>query len=71
MNTIRIYRSWDEAVYREIAEPINSCAPEATAEEYDIETIANECLAGDGFGGCFLAVSPGEFWSSVEKNYIG
>lgn len=59
------YSTRDEAIQAEIINPIE--AGEATADEFDIETIANKVLGGYDQGYA-LIVDPAEFWEIVEAN---
>lgn len=59
------YSTRDEAVLREIVEPIE--AGEATADEYDIDAIADAVL-GDYSQGFALIVNDETFWHIVAEN---
>jgi len=59
------YTTRDEAIQREIIEPIE--AGDATAAEYDVEAIAAKVLA-DYEGGYALKVEVDEFWQIVAEH---
>lgn len=63
----RTYTTRDEAIYREIVEPIE--AGEANRDEYDIDAIADRVL-GDYEEGFALKVDTDEFWEIVAENEI-
>jgi len=64
------YTTRDEAIQREIIEPIEAAGPDvARAEDYDVDAIACEVLAVDERGRWHLAVdSDDEFWRAVEAH---
>ena len=73
----KIYSTFDEAVFREIIEPIESTG-EATQDDFDIDAIAEEVIQYqqefDSQGrervdeaGYFLAVDTETFWKTVER----
>lgn len=68
MTKTRRYVTRQDAIYREIVEPIEN--GEATADEYDIDAIADAVL-GDYEQGFACIVDHDEFWSAVEKNALG
>lgn len=59
------YATRDEAILREIVEPIE--AGDASADDYDVDAIADEALA-DYEGGYALRVDVEEFWQIVERH---
>lgn len=63
----RTYTTRDEAIYREIVEPIEAGA--ANRDEYDIDAIADRVL-GDYEEGFALKVDTDEFWEIVAENEI-
>lgn len=60
------YTTRDEAIGREIVEPIEASG-EARADEYDIEAIADSVL-GDHEQGYACQVDEDEFWSLVKQH---
>lgn len=60
-----IYTTLTEAIQREIIAPIE--AGDATADEFDIDSIADQVL-GDYADGFQLKVDDGEFWQIVADN---
>lgn len=60
-----MYSTRTEAIQREIIDPIE--AGDATADEFDIEAIADRVL-GDYADGYASTVAPDEFWQIVEEN---
>lgn len=63
----RTYTTRSEAINREIVEAIN--AGDASAEEYNIDAIADAVL-GDYEDGFALKVDESEFWNIVAENEI-
>ena len=59
------YTSRDEAITREIIEPIE--AGQATADEFDIDAIADQAL-GSHEDGYACQVEHDEFWQIVADN---
>lgn len=61
------YSTRDEAIVREILEPIANGAVEDAHAEYDIDAIADEVLGGysDGYA---CQVEAAEFWSIVAAH---
>lgn len=66
----RHYSTWGDALYWEIEYPIDAWSLGLAASDFDIESIARECLSGDGSKGYFSTVSPEEFWESVERHCL-
>jgi hypothetical protein len=66
MGTSRKYTSRDDAIQREIVEPILAGEVDSI-DEYDVEAIASQIL-GDRAEGYVCRVSPEEFWAIVETN---
>ena len=58
------YATRDEAIYREIVEPIE--AGEATAAEYNIDAIADAVLLGHEDG--YALDEDVDFWAAVMEN---
>lgn len=63
----RTYTNRNDAIYREIIEPIEYS--DANADDYDIDTIADVVLGGheDGYA---LKVNTDTFWAVVEANEL-
>ena len=63
----RTYSTRDEAITREIVEPIEAGDVQDAYTAYDIDTIADKVLCGqeDGY---MLKVEEPEFWRIVEEN---
>jgi len=59
------YTTLNEAIQREIIEPIE--AGDATRDDFDIETIADETLLHCSRG-YYLDLDHDEFWSIVWEN---
>ena len=67
---IRLYESIDEAIQREIIEPIENGAVSDVASEFDIDAIAEAVLEGqtDENGRYYIAPKEDvDFWDVVEK----
>jgi hypothetical protein len=67
MTKITRYVTRQDAIYREIIEPIEN--GEARADEFDIDAIADEVLGGydEGFA---CVVDHDEFWAAVERHVL-
>lgn len=63
----RTYATRDEAIEREIIVAIE--AGEASRDEYDIDSIADEVL-GDYAQGFALRVGPEAFWEVVARHAL-
>lgn len=63
---VAVYPTRSEAILREIIKPIE--AGGASADEYDIEAIADATLMWDSThcGYCSM-LTPSEFWLTVER----
>lgn len=63
----RTYSTLDEAIYREIVEPIEASDVQDAYAAYNIDAIADKVLCGyeDGY---MLKVEEPEFWRIVEEN---
>ena len=64
---LRTYTTRDEAIQREIVEPIE--AGDAEIRDYDVEAIAEQVI-GDYDDGYALTVSESEFWGVVAEHAI-
>lgn len=61
------YTTRDEAIYREIIQPIEATGiVKAADEEYDIDKIADKVIAEEG-GKYEITVTDDEFWAAVEE----
>lgn len=60
------YTTRDEAIYREIVEPIENGDVNDAAAEYDIDAIADEVL-GSYSQGFACQVTPEDFWDVVAR----
>lgn len=70
MNT-RSYATKDDAMYREVIEPIEaSGVVESAADEFDVEAIFDETVTFDSGRQQFVptAEDPEEFWASVARH---
>jgi hypothetical protein len=68
MTNTTIYTTRDEAIQREIIDPIEASGEVTDARaEYDIEAIADEVL-GDYAAGYAPKVDADEFWAIVERH---
>lgn len=63
----RKYSTRDEAIFREIIEPIEHGDVEDARAEFDIDAIAEKVL-GDYDEGYAFKVTDDEFWKIVEEN---
>lgn len=62
------YTSYNEAVQREVIEPLGEFA-----EDHDIEAIAEEVIGTEGTGTDYIfvpIVSESEFWKIVERHAV-